>query len=281
MSDQIPFPEKVGLPSLNVLGIPIHATTLGDAARSIVDFAHRGHPATVAIAAVHSVVDAQNEPDAKRAMSGATLCVSDGVPLVWLLRLCGFRNITRVFGPDLMLEVSRQLAGTGLTAFYLGGGTGVAEDLASRLERDNPGLMTAGVFSPPFRDTDEAEKDQLAHMINTSGARIVWVGLGSPKQERWMNEFRPRLKSAVLIGVGAAFDYNTGRLTRAPKWMQKCALEWLYRLIQEPRRLWRRYLRNNPLFVWYVFCQWLGINTFQDTDRILSPPQKTASDTTL
>lgn len=253
-----------GLPSLNVLGIPIHATTLLTAARSIVDMARRGEPATVAIAAVHSVVDAQDELQAKRAMIGATLCVSDGVPLVWLLRLCGFRKITRVFGPDLMLEVSHQLADTDVPVFYLGGAAGVAEELSSRLGQDYPGLKTAGVFSPPFRDMDEIEKAQLADMINASGAGIVWVGLGSPKQERWMNEFRSRVDSAVLIGVGAAFDYNTGRLTRAPKWMQKCALEWLYRLIQEPGRLWRRYLRNNPLFVWYLFCQWLGINSFQD-----------------
>jgi N-acetylglucosaminyldiphosphoundecaprenol N-acetyl-beta-D-mannosaminyltransferase len=267
MNASISQPEKVNFPSLNVLGIPIHATTLDNAAYSIVEMAHSGQAATIAIAAVHSVVDAQDDPQAKYAMSGATLCVSDGVPLVWLLRLCGFRNITRVFGPDLMLEVSHRLAETGLAAFYLGGAEGVAEELAKRLERTNPGLKTAGVFSPPFREMSGIEKDQLVDMINASGARIAWVGLGSPKQERWMNEFGPRLRSAVLIGVGAAFDYNTGRLTRAPVWMQKCALEWLYRLIQEPRRLWRRYMRNNPLFVWYVTCQWLGINSFQDSGK--------------
>lgn len=264
MSAQFSSSPQRDLPTLNVLGIPLHATTLNDAADAIVGMARRGEAATVAIAAVHSVIDAQDSPHAKRAMSTATLCVPDGVPLVWLLRLCGFKNVTRVFGPDLMLEISRRLAATEVSAFYLGGADGVAEDLATRLEQSNPGLKTAGTYSPPFRELGEKEKDEIATMIIGSGARIVWIGLGSPKQERWITEFQSRLPSTVLIGVGAAFDYNTGRLTRAPKWMQKSALEWLYRLIQEPGRLWRRYLRNNPLFVWFVFCQWLGINNFRD-----------------
>lgn len=264
MSNRDMSARNLDLSSVNVLGIPVHATTLTKAASTIVELCRHQAPATVAIAAVHSVVDAQDNADAKGAMSNATLCVPDGVPLVWLLRLCGHRGITRVFGPDLMLEVSSRLARTEYPVFYLGGAPGVAEELASRLEHMHPGLKTAGVCCPPFRELDETEKNQIADRINDSGAKIVWIGLGSPKQERWMAEFQSRVTSSVLIGVGAAFDYNTGRLSRAPSWMQNFALEWLYRLIQEPGRLWRRYLRNNPLFLWYILCQWLGLKTFEN-----------------
>jgi N-acetylglucosaminyldiphosphoundecaprenol N-acetyl-beta-D-mannosaminyltransferase len=248
--------------SLNVLGIPISAITSQSATQQIVEMALLDIKATIAIAAVHSVVDAQSNMAAKRAMADATLCVPDGVPLVWLLRLCGFRNVSRVFGPDLMIDVSREMATRNLSAFYLGGMPGVADELAGRLENSFPGLQRAGTYSPPFGEPRIQEKRKIVDMINGSDAHIVWIGLGSPKQECWMNEFRSLLNAPVLIGVGAGFDYNTGRLTRAPKWMQKCALEWVYRLVQEPRRLWRRYLGNNPLFLWYLFCQVTGLKSF-------------------
>jgi N-acetylglucosaminyldiphosphoundecaprenol N-acetyl-beta-D-mannosaminyltransferase len=250
------------LPSLNVLGIAINAISLDRAASTIVDMARQEKRSTVAVAAVHSVVDAQDMPEAKSAMKNATLCVPDGVPLVWLLRLNGFTDVSRVFGPDLMLETSRLMGLNRMSAYYFGGREGVADDLARRLEDDYAGLRTAGTCSPPFREMTEAEKDRIADTINAAGPDVVWIGLGSPKQERWMAEFRTRLKAPVIIGIGAAFDYNTGRLTRAPRWMQKCALEWLYRLIQEPRRLWRRYLRNNPLFLWFLFCQRYRLKSF-------------------
>lgn len=248
--------------SLNVLGIPISAVTSQVTAHEIVKMALLGIKSTIAIAAVHSVVDAQNNHAAKCAMVNATLCVPDGVPLVWLLRLCGFRRVSRVFGPDLMLEVSREMAVKNLSAFYLGGMPGVAEELADKLCRKFPGLRCVGTLSPGFGQSTFEERRRIVDAINRSGADIVWIGLGSPKQESWMNEFRPLLNPPVLIGVGAGFDYNTGRLTRAPKWMQKCALEWVYRFIQEPRRLWRRYLRNNPLFLWYLFCQATRLKSF-------------------
>lgn len=253
---------KSKVPSLNVLGIPISAVTLPRAAELIAELAQQGNSSTVAIAAVHSVIDAQDDPGAKKAMREAALCVPDGVPLVWLLRLCGYKNVSQVCGTDLMLELSRVMAAKGLSAYYFGGQPGVAETLAARLAHDYPGLRTAGVHSPPFKDMDEDEKTRIADMINQANADIVWIGLGAPKQERWMNEFRPRLTAPVLIGAGAAFDFNTGRMTRAPRWMQKCALEWVYRLVKEPRRLWRRYLRNNPLFLWYVFCQCTRLKSF-------------------
>ena len=249
-------------PALDVLGIRINAISLERAASAIVGMVRENARATVAVAAVHSVVDAQGDPDAKRAMTQATICVPDGVPLVWLLRLGGFTGVTRVFGPDLMLEVSRLMGREKLSAYYFGGHEGVAVDLACRLEQDYPGLRTAGTFSPPFREMLDDEKARVAETINAADPGVVWVGLGSPRQERWMLEFRNRLDAPVIIGIGAAFDYNTGRIARAPRWMQKSALEWLFRLVQEPRRLWRRYLRNNPLFLWYLFCQRLGLKRF-------------------
>lgn len=254
--------ETKRIRSVKVLGIPIHAVSRTVATRQIVNLAQLKIKSTVAIAAVHSIVDAQDNCAARHAMGSADLCVPDGVPLVWLLRLCGYSEVSRVFGPDLMIDVSREMAVRNLSAFFLGGMPGVADTLATRLQAEFPGLRNAGTYSPSFDQPCEDEKRHIIQTINASGADIVWIGLGSPKQESWMNEYRLRLTPPVLIGVGAGFDYNTGRLTRAPQWMQKCALEWLYRLIQEPRRLWRRYLRNNPLFIWYLFCQATRLKSF-------------------
>lgn len=237
---------------LTVLGIGISAVSMDQAVERIADWvANRGR-AVVAVAAVHSVVDAQDDPVVKTAMNRADLCVPDGMPLVWLLRRAGYHHVTRVFGPDLMLAVCERLAVRGARMFYYGGGEGVADELAREMERRFPGLKTAGTWTPPFRRLTSVEEDNVARKIDEAAPDILWVGLSSPKQEAWMAKFRPRLSVPVMLGVGAAFDYNTGRIARAPRWMQRCALEWLYRLIQEPRRLWRRYARNNPLFVWLL-----------------------------
>jgi len=248
--------------SLKVLGIEVDATNLTDAAENIMGWIARRQRETVTVAAVHSIVDAQRVPEAKRMLQQCGLCVPDGVQLVWLLKLAGHKGVTRVFGADLMVQLSTRMAAEKLSAFYYGGRPDVVEELAHSMSLRFPGLGMAGYYSPPFRDLSAEEEDGIVSMINGSGADVVWVGLGAPKQECWMRRFRDRLTVPVLVGVGAAFDYNTNRLARAPVWMQACALEWLYRLILEPNRLWRRYLRNNPLFLYYLFCELTHLRTF-------------------
>jgi len=245
-----------------ILGIGISAVTMDTAVETIMRWIAMGERQIVTVAAVHSVVDAQRVPAAKRIMQTSGMCVPDGVPLVWLSRLAGRNKVERVFGPDLMLRVTYLLAQTSGHAFYYGGKQGIAEELAERMQAEYPGVGTAGCYSPPFRDLTEAEKQEIENLINNSGAGIVWVGLSSPKQEKWMEEFRPRLNAPVLIGVGAAFDYNTGRIHRAPHWVQNSGLEWLFRLIQEPQRLWRRYLVNNSLFILYWILEKLRLKKF-------------------
>jgi N-acetylglucosaminyldiphosphoundecaprenol N-acetyl-beta-D-mannosaminyltransferase len=204
-------------------------------------------------------MEAQDDPSFKRILNESGLTVPDGMPLVWLSKMAGRDWVTRVYGPDLMLEVSRALAARSGSAFYYGGVDGVAPDLARRLAEKFPGLRTAGTYTPPFRALTPPEEDEIVRLINGSGADVVWVGLSTPKQERWMAQFRPRLTVPVLLGVGAAFDFHTGRVAQAPKWIQQSGFEWAFRLCMEPRRLWKRYAKNNPRFVWKVAGEKLGL----------------------
>ena len=254
--------QNLHIEKVTALGIGISAVNMEVAVDIIVGWMKNRIHRSATFAAVHSIVDAQNEPDAKLAMQQSDLCVPDGVPLVWLLKLSGKDKVSRVFGPDLMLKVSERMAEDGLSAFYYGGTQEAVTELAQQMEQRFPGIHTSGTYSPPFRELSDEEENAVVSRINDADADIVWIGLGSPRQERWVMRFRSRLDTPVIAAVGAAFDYNTGRLRRAPRWMQKCGLEWLYRLIQEPRRLWRRYFRNNPLFIFHLFCEKTGIRNF-------------------
>lgn len=255
--------ENAVIEKVSALGIGISAVNREKAADMLMSWLKNRACQTATFAAVHSIVDAQQEPLAKLAMQQSGICAPDGVPLVWLLKLSGKKNVSRVFGPDLMLDVSKRMAEEGYSAFYYGGTQEAVTDLALQMERRFPGIRTAGTYSPPFRELTDTEETEVVDMINGAQADIVWVGLGSPKQERWINRFRDRLDAPVIAAVGAAFDYNTNRLKRAPRWMQICGLEWLFRLLQEPRRLWRRYLRNNPLFIFLLFCEKTGLRNFR------------------
>lgn len=202
-------------------------------------------------AAVNLVMSAQEQPDTLAAVLGATLAVPDGMPLVWALRALGHTRATRVYGPDLMAGYCARARRAG-TPIYLYGGRhdeAARELLARRLRERFPGLAIAGSSAPPFRALTPAEDEREIELINSSGAAVVWVGTGQPRQERWMHEMRPRLTPPLLVGVGAAFDFHAGLVKQAPPWMQRNGLEWTYRLSREPRRLWRRYARYNPRFV--------------------------------
>lgn len=201
-------------------------------------------------AAVNLVMSAHEDPAVHAAVLDATLAVPDGQPLVWALRALGHASATRVYGPDLMALYCARAATAG-TPIYLYGGRDqrALELLEGKLRERFPGLRIVGGYSPPFRALTPAEEEQVSFDIDGSGAAVVWVGIGQPKQELWMQRMRPRLRAPLLVGVGAAFDFHAGLIPQAPPWMQRNGLEWTYRLAREPRRLWRRYARYNPRFV--------------------------------
>jgi N-acetylglucosaminyldiphosphoundecaprenol N-acetyl-beta-D-mannosaminyltransferase len=237
------------MPTDDVLGTRLAITDYEGAMDWMDEVVRRGARACITAAAVHLVMVAREDPETARAVERA-LAVPDGVPLVWALRALGHRSATRVYGPDLMANYCARAARTGTTMYLYGGRSEAAlEQLTEALRRRFPGLRIVGGWSPPFRALTEAERDAVAARINATGADVVWVGTGQPKQEKWMAEMRDRLDAPVLAAVGAAFDFHAGIVPQAPAWMQRAGLEWLYRLTREPRRLWRRYARYNPRFV--------------------------------
>jgi N-acetylglucosaminyldiphosphoundecaprenol N-acetyl-beta-D-mannosaminyltransferase len=240
---------------VDVLGVGVSAIDMRQALEAIHGWINRRELQYVCVTGVHGVMESRRDPDLQRIHNRAGLVTPDGMPLVWLARRAGFPWVNRVYGPDLLLaccEASRQ---HGYRHFFYGGGPGVPERLAERLVARFPGLQVAGTNSPPFRSLLPEEDTAIVEQINAAAPDIVWVGLSTPKQERWMDAHRPRLEAPVLIGVGAAFDFHAGTKRQAPRWMQRSGLEWLFRLSQEPRRLWRRYSYNNTRFVIELLVQ--------------------------
>ncbi len=237
-------------PRAPILGVPLAVSSYDEVIAWMDATIEAGARATVTAAAVNLVMSARDDPSTMQAVLGATLAVPDGQPLVWALRLLGHSRATRVYGPDLMAHFCAHAAGAGTPMYLYGGRSPEALDLLmERLRERFPGLRIVGGWSPPFRPLTAAERDRVVAEIDASGAQIVWVGTGQPKQELWMYEMRPLLAAPLLVGVGAAFDFHAGIVSQAPAWMQRGGLEWAYRLSREPRRLWRRYLTQNPRFV--------------------------------
>jgi N-acetylglucosaminyldiphosphoundecaprenol N-acetyl-beta-D-mannosaminyltransferase len=244
-------PALAAPPSVDLLGVPLAVV---DYERTLdwVDAAvEAGAREYVCVAAVHTVMASREDPELRAAVLGASMTVPDGQPLVWALHALGHRLPDRVYGPELMDRACARAARSG-QRFYLYGGRnqGALAQLARCLRLRHPGLKIVGGYAPPFRELTDAENEWVAADIARSGADVVWVGIGVPKQEKWMARMRPRVQAPVLIGVGAAFDFHAGLVPQAPPALQRLGLEWLYRLRQEPHRLWRRYARYNPRFVW-------------------------------
>jgi N-acetylglucosaminyldiphosphoundecaprenol N-acetyl-beta-D-mannosaminyltransferase len=236
------------VPARRILGMRVDATSYQHATAEILRWGSLGESRYVCVATVNNVIEAYDDPAYLQVMDGADLVTPDGVPLVWALRLLGVEGATRVYGPDLTPLLCERAAALGIPVGFYGSEPEVLDDLTARLVRRYPGLEVAYAYSPPFRPLTPAEDGRVADSINRSGAQLLFVGLGAPKQERWMAAHRGRV-AAVMLGVGAAFDFLAGRKRQAPAVLQRLGLEWLFRLVHEPRRLWRRYLYRNPRFV--------------------------------
>jgi N-acetylglucosaminyldiphosphoundecaprenol N-acetyl-beta-D-mannosaminyltransferase len=247
---------------VNVLGVGINAINLDSAVDIISHALKQRAKGYVCVTGVHGVSEAQQDQEFRRILNNSMLNTPDGMPMVWMGRLQGYRAIARVYGPDLMLRLCATSVREGFTHFLYGGQPGVAEQLKSRLESRFPGIKIVGTYSPPFRPLTTSEEAELSSRISLLQPDLFWVGLSTPKQEKFMAAYCQKLDARVFLGVGAAFDFHAGRQAQAPVWMQKSGLEWLFRLAREPRRLWKRYLKNNPLFVVRAFCQLTHLKAF-------------------
>jgi N-acetylglucosaminyldiphosphoundecaprenol N-acetyl-beta-D-mannosaminyltransferase len=249
-------------PSVSILGVRLSALDLPTATAEMAGAIEARQRAYACTCPVYTLMQGNERPEVRAALNAADWVTPDGMPVVWALRALGARSAGRVYGPDLMLALSALSAERGYRQFYLGGAPGVAEALAQNLSARCPGLIVAGTFAPPFRTMSTSEQAAMVAQVNASRPHIVWVGLGSPKQDLWMAEFRPQLVAPLLVGVGAAFDFLSGHIAQAPRWMQRGGLEWLFRLASDPRRLWRRYLVYNPKFVYRVALQLAGVQRY-------------------
>ncbi|HEV7884751.1 MAG TPA: WecB/TagA/CpsF family glycosyltransferase, partial [Solirubrobacteraceae bacterium] len=242
-------PPIPGLAGESVRGIPLALAQYDDVMEWMDAIVRTGQRVSISAAAVHLVMVAREDPATHEALLN-TLTVPDGQPLVWALRALGHPQASRIYGPELMARYCERAAATGVRMFLYGGrNQGALVQLVLTLRQRYPGLNIAGGYSPPFRPQTDDERDAIAAEINASRADVVWVGIGQPKQEKWMAEMRDLLDAPILAGVGAAFDFHAGLVPQAPSWMQETGLEWTYRLAHEPRRLWRRYARYNPRFI--------------------------------
>jgi N-acetylglucosaminyldiphosphoundecaprenol N-acetyl-beta-D-mannosaminyltransferase len=250
------LPRPRDIRSRDLLGLPIAMTHYVEAMDVMDGMIARSERGYVCATAVHALMVAQNDPEMREALERSTLTVPDGMPLVWAVNLLGEDLADRVYGPELMLRYCERSRERGHRVFLYGGrDQGSLAQLTLNLRLRFPGIKIVGGYSPPFRALTEDEDDAIARQINAARPDVVWVGIGVPKQEKWMARLRDRLDAPVLAAVGAAFDFHAGRVSMAPEWMQSRGLEWTYRIAQEPRRLLPRYLIHNPRFVAKVALQ--------------------------
>jgi N-acetylglucosaminyldiphosphoundecaprenol N-acetyl-beta-D-mannosaminyltransferase len=236
-------------PKANVLAIQIDALNMQQALERIAGELNSDRKGYVCFAGVHGVMEAKRNPDLARIFERAAIVVPDGMPTVWVGRHQGHKFMERIAGPDLMLAVMAAPKFEGRTHFLCGGKEGVAEELRQELLRRFPWIKIVGTYTPPFGPVSITEQREIVAKINFAKPDFVWVGISTPKQERFMALYLPLLETKLMFGVGAAFDFHTGRIADCPEWVKQCGLQWLDRLLQDPKRLWKRYLRNNPAFL--------------------------------
>lgn len=241
--------EKSQIPVCSILGVDIAAIDMP----WLIDFTKKNVKLLsgdyICVSNVHTTVTSFEDESYKNIQNGGILAIPDGGPLSSVGRKRGFKNMKRTTGPSYMGEVFKISKENGWKHFFYGSTQETLDKLKDKLEKTYPGLNIAGMYSPPFKSSAQLESDEVLKIINESGADFVWVGLGAPKQERWMALHQGKI-CGLMVGVGAGFDYFAGNIKRAPEWMQKCNLEWLYRLVQDPKRLFARYFHTNTKFIW-------------------------------
>lgn len=249
----------------NILGVEVSAVNMRQVLAQFEAWMGRAGQRYVCVTPAHSIMDCYRDPALRQIFNQSGLTTPDGMAIVWLLRLHGFAHVSRVYGPDLMGEVCRLSAQKGWRHYLYGGEPGVAECLQSVLEAQYAGLRVVGTCSPPFRPLSDEEDRQVVASINAAAPDIIWVGISSPRQEQWMHDHVGKVNASVLVGVGAAFDFLSGRKPQAPRWMQRLGLEWLFRFTSEPGRLWPRYSQY-PLFVLLALAQMAGLRKFPSAE---------------
>jgi N-acetylglucosaminyldiphosphoundecaprenol N-acetyl-beta-D-mannosaminyltransferase len=248
--------------AVRILGIDIAAVDMEATLSRIAALLQESRKGYICAVSVHGVMEAHRSPRLAQSYSGSELTIPDGMPLVWVGWMQGHADMRRVTGPDLMIEVFRRREFAGVTHFLYGGVEGVAEDLRERLEARFPWVRIVGTATPPFHELSTVEQQELMTTISDLKPEIIWVGLGCPKQEIFMARCLPMLDTTLMFGVGAAFDFHTGRIRDCAQWIKLAGLQWLDRLLQDPQRLWRRYLRNNTAFLWHIGLELVGLRRY-------------------
>ena len=262
----------------NVLGVGVHAVDLQGAASILEGRIRERRKGYVCLAGVHGIMEAQRSSHLGVIFAEAALVAPDGMPIVWISHLQGFSATQRVFGPDLMVDIMGGAQFRNCVHFLCGGEDGVADNLRDELLRRFPWIKIAGTYSPPFRPMTDTEEQAFIATVRTLQPDIIWVGLSTPKQERFMAHYLPMLNTTLMVGVGAAFLYHTGAIRDSPDWVKRIGMQWLHRLIQEPARLWKRYLLNNPSFVACAFLQFMGWKRYAlETSSPISAPDRSTS----
>jgi N-acetylglucosaminyldiphosphoundecaprenol N-acetyl-beta-D-mannosaminyltransferase len=244
---------------VNILGVGVHATSMDRAVARLESALATGERGYVCVTGVQGVMEAQTDTALKRTINRSLLTIPDGRPTVWVGWLRGFFHMRQVTGPTMMLEICSRSTRKGYTHFFYGGNTGVADELKASLIARYPGLKVVGTYCPPFRALTPQEEADLVRTVAETQPDFFWVGLSTPKQERFMEQYKDQLDAKIMLGVGAAFDMHTGRIKDAPYWMKFTATQWIHRIYQDPKRLWKRYLVNNPKFVFRIALQLLGL----------------------
>jgi N-acetylglucosaminyldiphosphoundecaprenol N-acetyl-beta-D-mannosaminyltransferase len=256
-----------GIERANILGVGVHAVDMEAATLFVAEQIKAGCKGYVCLAGVHGVMEAIYDDDLRKIYDEASLVAPDGMPAVWLGHLQGHTEMRRVFGPDLMAEIMGREEFRNCVHFLCGGGPGVAEKLRDIMLLRFPWVQIAGTYMPPFRPMTVEEEKEFIKIIRALNIDIIWVGLSTPKQEKFMARYQPILHTKLMIGVGAAFLFHTGLIMDSPNWVKQMGLQWLHRLLQEPARLWKRYLRNNPLFICFAVLQVFGWRRYNLTVR--------------
>jgi N-acetylglucosaminyldiphosphoundecaprenol N-acetyl-beta-D-mannosaminyltransferase len=256
---------------VDVLGIQIAPIDIEDALARLAKAIREREKGYVCLAGVHGIMEAHRNPDLRAAYADSLLTSPDGMPTVWVGRWLGHTRMRRTTGPDLMIEVLSRPEFAGCTHFLYGGKEGVAQELEAALRVRIPGVRIVGTHTPPFRELSLEEEARLIDRIDALEPDVIWVGISTPKQERFMQRMLPRLRTTLMFGVGAAFDFHTGRIKDCPDWVKLAGLQWLDRLLQDPKHLWKRYLRNNPSFLWHILLQLTGLRRYPPP----VPPAKT------